>query len=124
MRGDSSPEEMRTWFGIKESDKVLERITIMNLQDEMVEIFGVDQKNRLLNFRLCSQRNSSIVALLGGMERRKHILEHTRKNPFFDNFSCHFRIILKPLKRAGALICSSGAVLLPWSPFPWTLQHI
>jgi len=51
----------------------------MNLQDTMLEIFGVDQKSRLSNFRLCSQINPSIVALLGGMERRKQVLERTRK---------------------------------------------
>lgn len=53
----------------------------MNLQDEMLEIFWVDQKNRFSNFRLRSFFVNTIVALLRGMERRKHFLEHTRKNP-------------------------------------------
>lgn len=53
----------------------------MNLQDEMLEIFWVDQKNRFSNFRLRSFFVNTIVALLRGMERRKHFLEHTREKP-------------------------------------------
>lgn len=63
-----------------------------------------------------------IVDLLRGRERQKHVLEHARKQNH-KNFSHYFRIILKSLDRARALICFSE-VILPQRPFFQTLQHI
>lgn len=82
----------------------------MDLQDEKLEMFWVDQKNRSNNFRWWSQRTCQIVDLLRKLERQKHVLEHARKQKH-KNFSHYFRIILKSLDRARALICFSEVIL-------------
>lgn len=70
---------MRAWFGLKVSDRVLGSSTIDLGVCRMKcwRYFGWTKRTDLSHFGLCSHKNSSVIALFGGMERGKHVLEHT-----------------------------------------------